>query len=208
MDVKTAFLNGEIDKEIYIEQPQGYREGNLVCKLRKSLYGLKQSPRLWNKCIDTFLLKNNFKRCISDPSIYCQHTSSGIIILGIWVDDIIIVATPNLLAEFKTSLCNEFKMTDQGEISFILGISVIRDRRNHLIHLHQPRYISEILTKFNMSNCNPSSTPADISVKLSKSDDIISKSSENIPYRQAVGSLMYLMLATRPDIAAAVNKVA
>ena len=132
MDVKTAFLNGEIDKEIYVEPPKGYHgnnNDNLVCRLRKSLYGLKQSPRLWNRRIDTFLLKNGLKRCSSDQSIYFKQSQNprDIIILGIWVDDIIIVSTLKNLADIKRSLNNEFKMSDQGPISSLLGISITRD---------------------------------------------------------------------------------
>src|SRR5262249_21386407 len=153
------------------EQPQGYqRDPNLVCRLWKSLYGLKQASRLWNKRIDSFLLDNGFKRCISDPCIYHQYTSDGIVILGIWVDDIIIAASTNRMAAIKRSLHNEFQMTDIGEISFILGISIIRNRAQRLIHLHQPRYIAAMIAKFNMTNCNPSATPADPSTRLIKSN--------------------------------------
>ena len=207
MDVKTAFLNGDIDTEIYIEPPQGYRQKpDQVCKLRKGLYGLKQSPRLWNKRINDYLTDNQFKRCVSDPCIYYRHyAEKDFDLLSIWVDDIVIIAPLSRIETIKKTLSKEFKMTDEGNLSYILGINVTRDRNHRTIHLNQPRYIDLLLERFNMTDANPSSTPSDVNVKLQKpqQDNI----APNIPYRQAVGSLMYLMLTTRPDIAAALNKI-
>jgi len=128
MDVITAFLNEGIDKEVYVELPEGFNNNeDLVCMLRKSLYGLKQSPRLWNNKINTYLIKNGFKRCINDQCIYYKQDENGIILIGIWVDNIIIAASKNLLHQIKHQLTTEYKMTDQGEISFILGINITRN---------------------------------------------------------------------------------
>ena len=102
----------------------------------------------------------------------------------------------------------EYKMTDQGEISFILGISITRNREKRTIHLSQPQYIEAILKKFGLYDCNPSSTPGDMSVILKKNDGNNEEAQKNIPYREAVGSLMYLMLCTRPDIVNPMIKLA
>ena len=123
MDMITAFLNGDVDKEIYVEQPEGYKKNNKVCKLRWSLYGLKQSPHLWNKKIDGYLRKIRFKRCINDPCIYTM-TGNEMVIIGIWVDDVIIIANKQMIQQVKEKLAKEFKMTDQGKISYILGMSI------------------------------------------------------------------------------------
>ena len=206
LDVKTAFLNGEIDTEIYVKQPQGYEQDrDLVCKLKKGLYGLKQAPRLWNKKINEFLNAQGFKRCISDLCIYQKETCEGITIIGLWVDDITIIAPLDILDSIKRSLKAKFKMTDQGPISYILGVSVTRDRSNRILRLQQTRYIHSLLERFNMVDCNPTCTPADPSIKLSKplENEIINDK----PYQQAIGALMYLMLATRPDITAALTKL-
>lgn len=209
MDVKTAFLNGEIDTDLYINQPQGYQQNpDLVCKLQKGLYGLKQSPRLWNKRIDAFLSRQNFQRCQTDLCVYRKNFDDrNFALFGIWVDDIVIISPPNHIETIKNTLKEEFKMSDLGPISYILGISVTRDRPNRTIHLHQSRYISDILERFNLTKCNPSSTPSDPSTRLVKPNST-NKIAQETPYRQAIGSLMYLMLATRPDISAALNKVA
>ena len=112
------------------------------------------------------------------------------------------------MPHIKCLLTVEYKMTDQGEISFILGISITRNHEKWMIHLSQPRYIEAILKKFGLYDCNPSSTPGDISVILKKDDGNNEEAQKNIPYREAVGSLMYLMLCTRPDIANPMIKLA
>jgi len=134
-----AFLNEGIDKEVYVELPEGFNDDeDLVCMLLKSLCSLKQSPRLWNGKINKYLIKNGFKRCINDQCIYYKKEANGIIFIGIWVDDIIIVASKNLLHQMKHQLMKEYKMTDLGEASFILGINITRDRKKQMIYLNQP----------------------------------------------------------------------
>ncbi len=169
LNVKTAFLNGNINTKIYIKQPQGYeKDPNLVCKLRKGIYGLKQSPQLWNQWIDSFLTRIGFKWCQSDLCIYHQWTAEGIILLGLWVDDITIISSPNLLDYIKTTLKNKFKMMDQGKISFILGISIMHDHSKWQIYLQQPCYIYSLLEHFNMTKCKAVSTPIKPSMQLFK----------------------------------------
>lgn len=207
MDVNSAFLNGNMDTTIFIRQPKGFvKNPNLVCKLNKSLYGLKQSARLWNECINDYLVEIGFIRCTSDSCIYRKTAKSGqIIILGIWVDDIVIIAPSNDIVIIKQTLQKKFKMSDQGEISYMLGISIKRDRKKRTIHLNQSRYIESILHKFSMDSCKPVNSPADVSMKLMKSNKL--SLLEDIPYRQAIGTLMYLMVATRPDISYIITKL-
>ena len=211
MDVKTAFLNVDIDTEIFIEQPQGYQQNsNLACKLRKGIYGLKQSPRLWNKKLDTFMNTTGFQRSICDQSIYYKispNSPSKNVLISIWVDDIIIVASSEQITDIKQNFKNEFQMTDQGNIAYILGISIIRNRSTKQIQLYQPQYIKTILERFQISKAHIAHTPSDTGTQLQKASEN-NVPDPKIPYRQAIGSLMYLMLTTRPDIAIALNKTA
>ena len=130
MDVKMAFLNGEVDSEIYVEQPQGYELRNgqpgakLVCKLKKGLYGLKQAARLWNRKIDQYLQANGFRRCEADPCIYIRQASAHPILLCIWVDDIVIIAHKNDIHTVKDTLRQHFKMMDLGQASYLLGMMI------------------------------------------------------------------------------------
>jgi Reverse transcriptase (RNA-dependent DNA polymerase)/Integrase core domain/GAG-pre-integrase domain len=221
MDVKTAFLNGIIDEEIYMEQPEGYEEdlpetGNnhnddrpVVCRLKKSIYGLKQSPRAWYSVLDTFLTSNNlnFKRAHSDHSLYINHEL--ILFIIIYVDDILIFGKdPTLIANIKDKFHNAFSMTDLGPATRFLGLEIARDRQNLTITLHQNEYIKDILKRFNMSECKPVSTPMDPGTKLTKADPTeVLTPEDKTAYQSIVGSLMYTMLGTRPDIAYAVGSV-
>ena len=127
MDTKTAYLNAPIDCDIYMEQPKGFetRGANgekLVCKLKKSLYGLKQSGRNWNNMLHNYLLSENFSQSSADPCVYVRNSESGCTILIVWVDDIIISATStDLLCSVKENLCRRFKMKDLGKLSWFLG---------------------------------------------------------------------------------------
>jgi len=128
MDVKTAYLNAPIDCDIYMEQPEGFKKvgkngEKLVCKLKKSLYGLKQSGRNWNNMLHTFLCSENFSQSHDDPCVYIRNSDTeGCVILIVWVDDIIISTTSSkLLESVKESLCQKFKMKDLGELSWFLG---------------------------------------------------------------------------------------
>ena len=149
MDVKTAFLNGDIDTELYVRQPQGYEQYNgkneLVCKLRKGLYSLKQAARLWNRKIDKYLHDNGFNQCTTDPCIYTRRTTSGTTYLGIWVDDIIILGTKNEVEGVKHALRQRFKMTDLREVSYLLRITITCNQNACMIYLSQLRYIQIIL---------------------------------------------------------------
>lgn len=209
MDVKTAFLNGELQEEIYMEQPEGYikqGEEQLVCKLIKSLYGLKQSPRAWNKKLNEELTKAGFARCESDHCVYLKKDETGQVYLLVYVDDLIIIASTKAAMEAcKAGLSNTFKMTDLGDTSHFLGMEVQRDRAAKLIHLHQGSYIRGMLERLGMSDCAPLRIPIAVGTKLPPCAE--EEQSFRTYFQSAVGSLMYLMVATRPDLAFAVHAV-
>ena len=212
MDVVTAFLNGVLDEEIYMKQPPGFeKEGNLVCKLKKGIYGLKQSPRQWNKLLNEFLEQKGFKRSKVDPCIYLKGTKD-VIMIALYVDDLIIASTSSkLMAQTKLDLNKRFEMKDLGKLHFCLGVEIIWDKSGSC-SLNQQNYVKAVLEKFNMQECKPVSTPMNAGVKLVK--DMCPKTQEEleemekVPYRSAVGSLIYLVTGTRPDIAVAVGEVA
>lgn len=209
MDVVTAFLNGHLEEEIYMEQPEGYikpGEEHLVCKLKKSIYGLKQSPRCWSKTFTGFMMEVGFKQSTSDPCVFVRSREE-LEILAVYVDDLILITeSTESMNELKMALEDRYKMKDMGELSYILGVSVIQDKEKNCVFLHQKHYIEAMLQKYGMDNANPVATPADVNVKLKKSDGV-SKPVHQHTYQSMVGSLLYAAMATRPDIAQAVSAV-
>ena len=215
LDVKTAFLNGIIDHDIYMSQPEGFvnpDKPNHLCKLKRSLYGLKQSARCWNSTLDTFLRSCGYKRSNADSCIYIKQVNNtdgeaNLCILAIYVDDILCMSNDiKFLTAEKSLLCSEFEIVDYGEVNYILGMSIKRDRENRTLSIGQSRYTKEILRKFGMENCKPVSTPIETGKRFQSSQDNDELFNINI-YQQAVGCLTYLSTATRPDIAVAVNKL-
>jgi transposase InsO family protein len=214
MDVKTAFLNGNLEEDIYMEQPEGFaKKGQVrkVCKLQKSLYGLKQAGRAWYQKIDsTLTTEMGFDRTHSDSCVYVLQKDGILIIMAIYVDDLIILANDlPALEKLKTDLAERFEMKDLGEAQFCLGIQIVRDRARKTISINQSVYIEGILKKFGMAECKPIGTPLDANTKITssmspESDQELEKM-KGTPYQQAIGSLMYAMLGTRPDIAYAVG---
>ncbi len=161
MDVKTAFLYGLLHEQVFKAQPDRFERGkNMVWKLDKSLYGLKQAPRAWYMELDTSLKSLGFKRTISDHSIYVRDDSEGLIVVGVYVDDLTI-ATAKLetLARFKNEMSKRYDMKDLGELHYILGIQVKRDRKARSLHLSQKQYISTVLERFGMLHCKPIKPP-------------------------------------------------
>ena len=213
MDVKAAYLNAPIDCDIYVEQPKGYEKvgkngEKLVCKLNKSLYGLKQSGRNWNETIHDYLSKEGFVQSLADPCVYRKFVdddASNCIILVIWVDDLIISASNNkLLEDVKKSLSDKFKMKDLGILHWFLGTEFVCS--DGMIEMKQSRYIEKILEKFGMDSCKPKATPA--IVGLDKFIDMESPALEDPNlYRQIVGSLIYTMTGTRPDLCHIVTRL-
>ena len=210
MDVETAFLNGELTEEIYMKQPEGFVEKgreNQVCKLTKSIYGLKQSPRCWNYVLDTQLKSMGFAQTKSDPCIYVSTIGEPFII-AIYVDDIVLVSkTDQRLTEVKREIESKFKVKDLGELHYFLGVKVVQNTEKQSIWLGQPSYIKQLLEQFNMSNAKATKTPVNPGFKLSKGTED-SEYMDIELYQSAVGKLLYLSTRTRPDISFAVSSVA
>ena len=210
MDVITAFLNGKLEEEIYMEQPDGYiqpGQEHLVCKLQKSLYGLKQSPRCWNTAFRKYMELIQFNQGTADPCIYIRE-SGTVAIVVVYVDDLIIItSTAEEMQHIKKNLALKFEMKDMGKLHYCLGISIEHNEVEKYLLLHQKQYILNVLEKYSLSEAKIVSTPADLSVKLKK-DDGVSKEVNSVTYQSIVGSLLYAAIATRPDIAQAVGVVA
>ena len=209
MDVKTAYLNAPIDCEIYVEQPQGYtvsgKNGEkLVWRLKKSLYGLKQSGRNWNNLLHSHLIEDGFSQSPADPCVYTRHAKDEKTVMIVWVDDIIIASNKqSTLNSVKEYLSQRYQMKDLGEISWFLGIQFSREATSY--KMNQSKYIENILARFQMSDCKPRSTPCEMSGKPMVED---TEPTDAKRYREIVGSLIYVMTTTRPDVCYAVTKLA
>ncbi|UYV73987.1 hypothetical protein LAZ67_11001719 [Cordylochernes scorpioides] len=208
-DIKTAFLNGDLDEDIYMQIPEGkeVENKNLVCKLKKSLYGLKQSPRIWNEKFTYFLKQFQLTQSQADPCVFYQTKTDAKIFLALYVDDGIMMSTSNnLLKELAQYLSSHFEVTISTQNQFV-GLEIDKDKEKGLIFLSQTSYIKRILDKFNMTSCNSSGTPVDPNMKLTRENINDSHDMHNIPYAEAIGCLMFLAVCTRPDIAFTVNKL-
>eukprot|EP00253_Pinus_taeda_P021389 PITA_21389 len=138
MDVKSAFLHGDLHEEIYKEQPTGFiqTKSSLVCRLKKSLYGLKHAPRAWYAKMDIFILETSFSRCHSDNTVYTKRVGKYLIILVLYVDDLILTGSdPNLINHVKSSLKNKFEMTKLGQLHYFLGLQVLQSKEGKLLYL-------------------------------------------------------------------------
>eukprot|EP00249_Psilotum_nudum_P025147 c29390_g1_i1 orf=407-4477(+) len=202
MDVKSAFLNGELEEVVYIEQPPGFEEEEgKVGLLKKALYGLKQAPRAWYQRMDTFLMQFGLARSYSDSNLYIHASGEHSLILLLYVDDLVISGSDYVrIDQLKSLLCAEFEMTDLGDLHYFLGMEIWRNQDH--IFLGQSKYCQKILTTFGMESCKSVTTPVEQGVKFSNED-----SSEKVDatlYRKVIGMILYLS-NTRPDIAYAVS---
>ena len=215
MDVKTAFLNGKLSEDVYMTQPEGFEHAkypNKVCKLEKSLYGLKQASRSWNLCFDEKVKVFGFSRCEDESCVYVKASGSTVVFLVLYVDDILLIGNNvPTLEGVKAWLGKCFAMKDLGEATYILGIRIYRDRTQRLIGLSQSTYVDKILKRFNMLDSKKGSLPFHHGIKLSQDQspvtaDAVDKMSR-VPYASAIGSIMYAMTCTRPDISYALSMV-
>jgi hypothetical protein len=233
MDVDTAFLNGICEEDVYIDIPQGMkldktgtrleysgartekvpkRRGRVVLKLNKSLYGLKQAPRAWYLVLHNFLVSLGFIRCPSDWGVYYRIEQGRLSIITIFVDDIVIHCDIQQdMDSLKYSFCKRFNMKALGSLSWCLGIEIKRNLDSKVFYLSQEHYIKKMLNEFKMNDCNTAPTPMDVgtikelshpSYSLQTKEDM-----SQVPYREAIGCLIYLATTTRPDIAQAVGFV-
>ncbi|KAL5777409.1 hypothetical protein ACOSP7_010335 [Xanthoceras sorbifolium] len=215
LDVKTAFLHGDLEEEIYMRQPEGFKEAgkeNLVCRLKKSLYGLKQAPRQWYKKFDSFMSSSGFTRCQADHCCYIKRFDNSFIILLLYVDDMLVAGSDmQEIMNLKRELSKQFAMKDLGAAKQILGMRIKRDTKSETLLLSQAEYIKKVLLRFNMQDAKPVSTPLGVHFRLSKEQSPKTEEERThmakVPYASAIGSLMYAMVCTRPDIAQAVGAV-
>ena len=210
MDVTTAFLNGELQEEVYMKQPEGFAaEGqeDLVCKLKRSIYGLKQSPRCWNSALDHKLKQMGFVQAKGDPCLY-MASEGEMFIIAVYVDDIVLAGKGDQrMAEVKQALAHQFQVKDMGELHYFLGVKVVRDKESGDVWIGQPAYATSVLQKYGMENVKAVNTPVDTSTKLMKAKED-EECVDQQRYQSAVGSLLYLSSSTRPDITYAVSNVA
>ncbi|KAM1561756.1 hypothetical protein ACFX1Z_004844 [Malus domestica] len=209
MDVKTAFLNGDLYEDIFMVQPPGFvKRGkeDMVCKLQKSIYGLKQASRQWFLKFDQVVTSHGFIENKMDDCIYLKIRGSRFIFLVLYVDDILLASSDRqLLNETKHMLSTNFEMKDLGEAYYVLGIEIVRDRQRRCLGLSQKGYIERVLNRFNMEHCNKADVPVNKGDKFSR--DQCPKNEHEIelmkmkPYASLVGSLMYANICTRPDLA-------
>ena len=215
MDVKTTFLNPYLEEVIYMDQPQGFvQDGqqHLKGKLKKAIYGLRQCGRAWYKDIDATFERDGFTRSHANHSLNIKQTSKSLLIVIIYVDDLIILASDmDMMKGLKFKLEEEYDMSDVGELHFFLGVHIERDRAANTITMHQRSYIEEVLKRFGMKDCKSITTPLDVKAQLVKLTDEEHEGHmqemQGVSYKEAVGSLMYATVATRADIAFAVSVV-
>ncbi|GJV00537.1 retrotransposon protein, putative, ty1-copia subclass [Tanacetum coccineum] len=209
MDIKTSFLNGYLDEDIYMVQPKGFVDPNhprKVCKLQRSIYGLKKASRSWNKRFDEKIKMFGFTQNLDERCVYQKASGSNVTFLILYVDDIIIMGNhiPSLQS-VKDYLGKCYAMKDLGEATFILGIKIYRDRSKRLIGLSQSDYMDKILKRYRMDNSKCSHIPKQKRLDLNKTQGTSTleevKHMQNVPYASAIGSIMYAVRCTRPDVA-------
>ncbi|KAJ9544308.1 hypothetical protein OSB04_024015 [Centaurea solstitialis] len=213
MDVKTAFLNGKLTEDVYMQQPEGFvdsKNPNKVCKLLKSIYGLKQTSRSWNLHFDERIKEFGFAKSEFEPCVYTKFSGSIVTFLVLYVDDILLIENDvPTLQSVKAWLSKCFQMKDLGEAAYILGIKIYRNRSRRLIGLSQGTYIDKVLKRFRMDESKKGFIPMQHGIVLSKAQCPESSQDKDkmksIPYASAIGSIMYAMLCTRPDVAYSVS---
>ncbi|KAG9444911.1 hypothetical protein H6P81_016251 [Aristolochia fimbriata] len=213
---REAFLHGDLEEEIYMRQPAGFEvigKESWVCKLKRSLYGLKEAPKQWYLKFDRFMLDIGFARLNADHCVYLQRFNDGdYIILTLYVDDMLVAGTNmKKIDDLNKRLANQFSMKDLGEVKQLLGMQITRDKKKKKLWLSQEGYVKKVLERFNMHESKAVTTTLGSQFKLSKeqgakSDEEIAHM-KTVPYASAIGSLMYAMVSTRSDIAHAVGVV-
>ena len=207
-DVRTAFLHGDLNEVIFMDQPAGYDDkSGKKCWLRKGLYGLKQAPRQWNEKFNSFLVSYGLEPSQQDPCIYvCRQEEKGLILLALYVDDgLLACSKPAVMGKMLKDLDRAFKIRTSDPDVFV-GLEISRCRHSKSISVGQPAYIDRMLARFHMTDCKPVKTPGVAGSRLTKED--VPADEDDFPYREAVGSLMFAMTCTRPDIAFEVSAVA
>ena len=204
LDIKTAFLYGELDKEIYMEQPEGFvkkgQEGH-VCRLLKAIYSLKQALQIWNEKLHKTLLANGFRRTCSNAGVYVHNQWEMILI--IYVDNLLPMG-PRLdrITLIKKILAKQFQMRDLSAATTFWRMQIERDRKNRILRIDQKAYTEGIISRFDMMNAKPLRTPLPEGIHLEKApDNYTAKDKFQMNYQAMIGSLIYLMIGLRLNIA-------
>lgn len=203
MDVETAFLNGNIKSEVYIYPPDGYeKEEGKVYLLKKSLYGLRESPRDWYECFHKYMEEINMKRSKYDYCLYNGCFKGEVVYILLYVDDLLLIGKNiECIKEVKNMLNKKFRMKDLGRIKQYLGINIEYNKEERKMYLSQEEYIENLCFKYQMMNSKEYKTPMEINLKLEPSE----KKNENLRYRNLIGALLYVANGTRPDVSFSVN---
>ena len=209
LDVDNAYLNSDLEEEVYMELPPGFpvtmRTRRMVLRLRKGLYGLKQSARIWNQRFAGEVKKMGFKPISADKCIFIRVVGNELAILALYVDDILVLTkTEALMKQIKDQIKKAFKIKDSGEVKRILGIQVHRTKNG--LFIEQSQYARKVLQEYEMDQCTPVATPMDgyESIQPGQPDE---ERTDQRAYQRRIGSLMYLMTGTRPDLAFAIGKL-
>ena len=207
LDVQTAFLNADVEADVLVKMVPGYETNNeagvyLVMKLKKSLYGLRQSPKNWFSTMDVELAIIGFRPLKSDPCVYVYEDETGFAVLTLYVNDILFLsASKPLLNKLKKKLMNRFEMSDMGGVSRILGTNVTRDREKGTITVNQKDYTEDVVQRYGMKGCNPVYTPGvGPELSLSQPEEKLLNEEEKRRYQAITGAVMYLAQLTRYDI--------
>ncbi|KAI3503838.1 hypothetical protein L1887_32292 [Cichorium endivia] len=199
MDVKIAFLQGDLQETVYLQQPPGFEDlsrPNHVYCVNKAVYGLKQSPRAWCEALSTFLVSSGYRRGVIDPTFFVRFHQNHIMIVQVYVDDIIFGSTNQAMVdEFAKVMTDKFHMSMNREINFFLGLQIKQTKRG--IYIHQEKYTNELLKKFSLENCSTAKVPISTNHKIFSDPE--GEPVDHKLYRGMIGSLLYLT-ASRPDI--------
>ena len=215
LDVQTAFLNGDVEEKVFIKMAPGYAINDeagvpLVMKLKKSLYGLRQSPKNWSSTMDVELAVIGFRPLKPNPCVYVYEDETGFYVLTLYMDDILFLSTSKpLLNKIKKKLMNRFEMSDTGDVSRILGMNVTRNREKGTITINQKYYTEDVVQRYGMKGCNPAYPPGvGPESSLNQPEEKLLNEEEKLRYQAITGAAMYLAQVTRYGILYAVNQLA
>ncbi|CAN1187706.1 Retrovirus-related Pol polyprotein from transposon RE1, partial [Linum perenne] len=205
LDINNAFLNGDLEEEVYMTQPKGFEhpfKPTHICRLKKAIYGLKQAPRAWYNKLKGYLVEHKFMQCRSDTSLFVHHSSQATVYILVYVDDLIVTGNnSDFITYFIKQLDQVFALKDLGRLHHFLGLDITTSKDS--LQLSQQHYIKDILHRARMDAASPISTPADPHSRVTRQGEPFD---DPKLYRQTVGALQYATI-TRPDITYAVNRV-
>lgn len=217
LDVKSAYLNGDLEEEIYshMRQPPGTAapgEEHVVWRLKKSLYGLKQAGRAWYKTYRDAMTKLGMTRCEADHACFRKHEGESLAMVGAIVDDMLVTGTPDLVEQFRAGIKGHFTVTDAGEVAWILGIEVVCDLGAGTVRIAQSTAIDAVVWAMHLEGAKPASTPIAVGAKLDRTQcPTMAEATADmalVPYKQGVGMCMYIAVTSRPNIAYTVHRLA